>query len=79
MWIESVRGCNTSDLDEAPTLHNNALYCKRSIIAVKCIKRSRVLHVSLWLMKCPFVAIEMSFSAPSVLRFESEDVEMSEP
>lgn len=76
VWIESVRGYNTSDLDEAPTLHNNALYCKRSIIAVKCIKRSRVLHISLWLMNCPFVAIKMSFSVPSVICFESKDVEM---
>lgn len=49
LWIEGVRGCDTLDLDEAPSLRNNALYRKCSLIAVKCMKRSRVL-----LVKRPF-------------------------
>lgn len=55
LWIEGVRGYDTLDLDEAPPLRNNALCCKCSIIAVKCIKRSGVLLISLRLIKRPFV------------------------
>lgn len=78
LWIEGVRGYDTLDLDEAPSLRNNALYFKCSIIAVKCIKRSGVLLISLWLIKRPFVAVQVSFSPLSVVCFGLKGVKRPE-